>query len=158
MSIISIVQSIYQRHGLWGFYAGLLPKCLGATIHGLLLQPFCQYIYSKLMDRSSARIAKKDRQEQGELTRRASVTNMILSSTLGYLISCFLLIPFDTISTRMQIRAMLSGSIPSSLAATKTVLRKHGLHVFCVGAIPQVIKYGLNAIVVGCLMAFKSSQ
>jgi hypothetical protein len=153
MSLVEIVRSLVRKHGIIGLYAGIVPKLIGTTIHTLLIQPCATMVYNKLMEWTGGRIEREDRQEQGDMLRKAARFNIIVSSSFSYLVGCFLMIPFDTISTELQISAIMGSSIPATKTVATSLWKQHGLRLLCIGAAPQFAKYAINAVVLGFILA-----
>lgn len=158
LGAIDILRLVFQRHGLQGVFAGLLPECMAATLHTLLIGPLCSAVYNKLMTRSMAKISTYNRLDQGYHMQKAQRTNVLLSSAIAHACSCLLLIPFDAVSTQLRLAAGLAGPIPSSFVVAQSLWEKYGPRAFLIGAVPHFLKHSVNAALVTFLLSQQPKQ
>lgn len=156
MSIIDIWKNVLNLHGWTGLFAGLLPQVISTTIHSVTLNPFCYFIYNKLMAFSQAHIATKEPKEQAHLVQKSQRMNMLISSTAAHIFSCLLVLPFEAISVHLQASTWTTDPLPRSWNLAIDLFRQYGLRLFYLGILPHTLKHIIYGSIVTYTLIQKS--
>lgn len=97
------------------------------------------------MSHSLATISTYNRQDQGVMTQRAQRKNVVITSLVEHVVGALTLLPFEVVSTELQLAASLEGPIPSSWVVTASLWKQHGARFLFISGIPHILKHCLNA-------------